>query len=1087
MSYVTPIGLSPRQIAYYLDAAHGCSTSTDATTGAAAPLTGDPERPLRWIGEGLDEVGIEAGSELRPDQYWQAISLLNGIDPRTGERLIDHKLEVPADAKLPVAPLIRAVLDRCTQDGTTVEDALKSKRLIDMFRRAERALQRRGEVASLRADHAGELADRAGADIDTLWGTDEFRTALGNLTETYHTLGHDGSVVTQTVPRRITTGNAGYGVTLTLPKHDSLLLTLASREVADRIEDLYTRQIGRVFGWLEGNCAYGMRGHHGDGKTAERIEGSGFLGWVMTHRAARPTDGAFVGDPHWHVHIAIANMTRGTDGDWSTVAAGGRDLMRHIAPAEAILHATIRHQLHRTYGVVYARNPRTGAWQIAGIPDALLRHFSKRGVHIEALLGDLGFEPGEASAAARRIAKSRGRRVKTDDATAATDLTLRQWWRDEARAAGFNLDATATDVFRGGIMPPTPDLEQLTAIVTDPDAGVTAHMRRCTRLDVIAAIAHALPAGADIDTLEQLADQVLARTAFRTVSKPAAESVTAGSGARPNRAASHMSNATLYTTRDILDAEAVILSRALGSQATPTGALLSTDQADMAIAAIDATARFPLDDEQRQAVTRLLTHDTPVDTIEGGPGAGKTTMLCAARVGWESVGFRVAGASTQAVASHNLLVKSGIESRSIAQWKWAIANRDGLTGVDVLVVDEAGMTNDRDRAVLYQEAQRTGTRIIEVGDRGQLRGVGCGSMFGYLHDHLRGASLTNNRRQADADERAAIAAWRAGRYVEALQTWANKQHLVVTETADEATAEMIATWIRQRAGCPDPHLELRALVMLAGTNDQVDRLNAAAQAVRARLGQTGHHHDYHLLAGRSLRLHVGDHVMLRINSRGQRLHIGDTDDVFNGYRGVVDRIASDGTISVSWHSDSADGPVLESATFDATYVAVGGVDLGYAMTIHKSQGLTVAGDWTRPDGTEHHGTVLTHAPGVDNNGLHVATSRHAQEVWLFGSRQELETPQDELVDGLPATDTDRIQRAIDKLAARAEQTEDNANDHPVLDELAGEDNTAVNLAEKISQRLTQARPVAADPPRRGDPRTSPPPTTTPRRGPSASR
>jgi len=34
-----------------------------------------------------------------------------------------------------------------------------------------------------------------------------------------------------------------------------------------------------------------MRGHHGDGQSAATVAGSGFLGWSMVHRAARPVAG----------------------------------------------------------------------------------------------------------------------------------------------------------------------------------------------------------------------------------------------------------------------------------------------------------------------------------------------------------------------------------------------------------------------------------------------------------------------------------------------------------------------------------------------------------------------------------------------------------------------------------------------------------------------------------------------------------------------------------------------------------------------------------------------------------------------------
>ena len=137
--------------------------------------------------------------------------------------------------------------------------------------------------------------------------------------------------------------------------------------------------------------------------------------------------------------------------------------------------------------------------------------------------------------------------------------------------------------------------------------------------------------------------------------------------------------------------------------------------------------------------------------------------VLAARVAWESGGYVVAGAATQAVATQNLQAEAGIGARTMVGWRLA-----GLTGVDVLVLDEASLTDDRDRAWLYGETHRAGTKLVEVGDPRQLRGVGCGSVFAPVHQLDAGPALTENRRQRDEDERGALAAWRDGRYTEAL-------------------------------------------------------------------------------------------------------------------------------------------------------------------------------------------------------------------------------------------------------------------------------------------------------------------------------
>jgi ATP-dependent exoDNAse (exonuclease V) alpha subunit len=913
VAHVTPIGSDQQQIEYGLSS-HGCTTAVVADAGLGEPLTGRQERPLRWIGEGLHEVGIQPGSELREEDFWMARSLVLGLHPRTGERLVEAKLAVPPDAKVPLAPLVHAVQGLIGQRGTSAEQVVGSKRLAGMYARAVRAVNRRGEAATLRADHAGQLADVAGLDVDKLWGP-RFATALANLTELVPVPRPDGSVRYRRVPRRITAGKLAWRVEMPVSGSDSLLLAVAPEATADRVESIFADNAVEVFGWLEGTCAYGLRGHHGDGERADRVDGSGFLGWVMTHRAARPVEGRVVGDPHWHVHITIANLTYGEDGKWSTVAAGGRDLMRHMPAADMILHALVRRQLHHDLGVEYARNPRTGRWEVAAIPDAALVHFSKRGVSIQEMLADMGFDPKEASRAAQRVAESRTRRPKTE-ATLAPDSTLRKLWQDEARAHGFDVDRIAAEAFPGAAAGPIgqPSVEQIATVLADPKHGLTANKRRFSRADALAAVADQLPHGAgSIEEIETLTDQVLARADFTQLGQA---KMLGSDGGRYPSGAPHMSNAVLYTTTELIEVEAYILARAEGSRATPVHAVVDGDRAQLAIQVVEAGQGFPLAEEQRAAVVDLVTSDRPIDTAQGGPGGGKSTMMRSARVAWEAAGLQVAGASTQAAASHNLFIQAAIPSRSIAQWLWAIDNGDGLAGLDVLVADEAAMGDDRARARLYRDAEEHDVKIVEVGDQKQLRGVGCGSMFGYLHSLLGGPELTGNRRQADEDERAIIAAWRQGRYLESLQGWAGKDRVVATETSREAVTAMVTTWMRLREGCTDQHIELQGLVMLAATNEQVDQLNAAAQAVRDRLGQLGTFRDFRLLGGRSLRLHVGDQVALRINSRGERLHVGD-DDVFNGYRGVIDHIAGDGSVTVSWVQDGPGGPAESTAILGA--------------------------------------------------------------------------------------------------------------------------------------------------------------------------
>jgi hypothetical protein len=299
MAYVTPIyGGLAAQIDYRLgitQPGHGCASDAQFRYHADGR-----ERPLRWIGEGLSAFGVDgvaAGAELTAEQFDLARAIMAGQHMATGEQLVAPKVAVPADAKVPLGPLVAAVKAAAAERGITdpVEVFGKPKQRSG-WNTAVRAVTRRGDAALLRVDDALALAEAAGLEAEQVWPELDLIEVYSNLFERTVVRAEDGKPVLdaegmptyELTPRRVPVGIVGFDIGITLPKSASLLLAFLPDELIDRVEAGCTDAIERTFGWVEDRTSYVRRGKHGDGHTARVEQSSGFSGWVMTHRAARP-------------------------------------------------------------------------------------------------------------------------------------------------------------------------------------------------------------------------------------------------------------------------------------------------------------------------------------------------------------------------------------------------------------------------------------------------------------------------------------------------------------------------------------------------------------------------------------------------------------------------------------------------------------------------------------------------------------------------------------------------------------------------------------------------------------------------------
>ena len=203
--------------------------------------------------------------------------------------------------------------------------------------------------------------------------------------------------------------------------------------------------------------------------------------------------------------------------------------------------------------------------------------------------------------------------------------------------------------------------------------------------------------------------------------------------------------------------------------------------------------------EQADGVRALLTSGNGYDLVIGQAGTGKSTMLGAARAGWEEAGYKVIGTAVAARTAADLEAGTGIPSSSLTQLLADLREGGGLTSRHVIVVDEASLVGSRPLDRLRSHVDGAGAKLVLIGDNRQLSSIDAGgalrSLSNELGDHV--VTLTTNRRQAGSDqqwERDALVALRDGDVGRAVHAYTEHGRVTISGTIDEARHRLVEDW-----------------------------------------------------------------------------------------------------------------------------------------------------------------------------------------------------------------------------------------------------------------------------------------------------
>ncbi|MFM0566435.1 Ti-type conjugative transfer relaxase TraA [Paraburkholderia sediminicola] len=416
-------------------------------------------------------------------------------------------------------------------------------------------------------------------------------------------------------------------------------------------------------------------------------------------------------------------------------------------------------------------------------------------------------------------------------------------------------------------------------------------------------------------------------------------------------------NGEWFTSADLRAIEVRLVERARSMSRAATAATSDAAVREM----LRATRKF---NTGQDAAFVALAGGGQLVVVNGAAGTGKSYVLAAAREALEADGLRVMGAALQGKTADDMQRDAGIASRTLHSLLSGIER--GAVTLDaetVLVIDEAGMVGSRQMEKLLGHAQAAGARVRLVGDAWQLHAVDAGDAFRAVSREAAAAnrleSLTEIRRQDEPWQREATSALARHDVPTAVSAYAERGGVQLYSTVSDAREQLIAQWQDDRRASPG-----KTRLLLTHTNEERCALNARVRELRRAAGELGAEQTVRT-EDRHIAIAAGERIMFLQNEYVMQ--------VKNGTLGTVEQIEIP--------DRKAPGAVLHVRLDDGRQLAVdtaqyGHFDHGYALTVHKSQGVTV-------DRAYVLATKSMHAELA-----YVAMTRHRESLIVAAGRDE---------------------------------------------------------------------------------------------------
>lgn len=531
----------------------------------------------------------------------------------------------------------------------------------------------------------------------------------------------------------------GWDVMFSAPKSVSIAFGLnndrdlvdALREATNEtLEEMEQDVMRRV------NTAPGQQHHEKTGN---------FVSAVWIHPDARGVDGQ-VPDVQLHTHAYISNHTF----DESTNRWLAADISSLFRDAQTYYEAGFKSRLaDRVETLGYSVERSKNNFEITGVSRELIEKFSKRSGQINAKIKDgyadeLAAKLGISLADAKGMvgALTRNHKNKSYD----FDVLQQHWQRQLTPEESHQLD-----LVQQSKSTPTKKAEPSITAKDAVDFALRHHFEKEAAVRERQLLATAIKYGIENNTVDDIRADLATRTDLIRQGKD---------------------ETAILTTKERQQEELDILNFAKHGRG--------------AVKPINAHYQIGtawLSDEQKKAITGLLSSADQLQILRGVAGVGKSTLLKELVPVIKATDRNVSTLAPTQKATQNL-VTDGFDAATLQSFLLNEKSHDQIKH-GVIIVDEAGLVDSPSFRALTRIAGKQDARIIAVGDAKQHTPVGRGHPLKLLQDHagIKPKEVTKIRRQG-GEYRQAVSLLSRGEIAEGFQ--ALKDLKFVHEIADDS-------------------------------------------------------------------------------------------------------------------------------------------------------------------------------------------------------------------------------------------------------------------------------------------------------------